>query len=248
MAKVSYSCTALMGVNKAGTLKPDADGYYTVILGALDFDNSSGQVYPLEDAKAVFDKASSFKRRVAAGFCRGEYGHPKREVGQTFEAWLTRIMTIEETRIAMHISDVWLDFDSVMHNGKKVVTIFGKILPSGPYGAVLKDQLDNCRENVAFSLRSITEDYWERGKLHKAILDIACWDFVNEGGIVVAQKYKCPSLESLDSDFNFDTIIARKVLVSAEGLGLEANDPIIQTLDRINARVPKGTRPPSASW
>ena len=30
----SYSCTALVGSNKTGVLKPDADGYYTVVLGA----------------------------------------------------------------------------------------------------------------------------------------------------------------------------------------------------------------------
>ena len=31
-----YNCVALAGVNKGATLKKDADGYYYVLLGALN--------------------------------------------------------------------------------------------------------------------------------------------------------------------------------------------------------------------
>ena len=49
--RATYSCTALLGTNKAGVLKPDAEGYYTVVLGALNFYNSAGDFYPYESAK-----------------------------------------------------------------------------------------------------------------------------------------------------------------------------------------------------
>ena len=55
---INYSCTALVGSNKSGVLKPDADGYYTVVLGALNFFNSAGHYYPLEPAEKLF--ADSF--------------------------------------------------------------------------------------------------------------------------------------------------------------------------------------------
>lgn len=31
--KAVYQCTALVGSNKQGTLTPDEDGYYTLIIG-----------------------------------------------------------------------------------------------------------------------------------------------------------------------------------------------------------------------
>ena len=39
---VRYGCTSLLGVNKAGELKQDANGYYEMIVGGLDVYNSAG--------------------------------------------------------------------------------------------------------------------------------------------------------------------------------------------------------------
>ena len=49
--RATFSCTSLMGTNKAGVLKPDENGYYTVVLGALDVYNSAGDFYPLNRLK-----------------------------------------------------------------------------------------------------------------------------------------------------------------------------------------------------
>ncbi len=70
----------------------------------------------------------------------------------------------------------------------------GEVRPSGPYGQVLKDALDNPHENVYFSVRSLTVDDMMRGV--KYTRDIVTWDFVNEGGIYNANKYYSPALES----------------------------------------------------
>ena len=39
---VKYSCTSLAGVNKVGNLKKTEDGYYPLVVGALDVFNSAG--------------------------------------------------------------------------------------------------------------------------------------------------------------------------------------------------------------
>ena len=55
-----YSCTALAGTNKAGKLKADEHGYREMVLGAYDFDNSAGAVYPFESAQALFKRSIMF--------------------------------------------------------------------------------------------------------------------------------------------------------------------------------------------
>lgn len=248
--QVSFGCTALVGTNKQGVILPDADGYYTVILGAFDFENSYGAVYPLTAAKELFKESSGFMRRLRAGYCRGEYGHPKRLPGQDHDSFIRRIMTIEETRICMHIKDVWLDYNSVSHEGKKVVTVFGKIRPEGPYGAYLADSLSNPNCNVAFSLRSITIDEYIRGRLYKHIDDIACWDFVVEPGIKVANKYKCPALEEYAS---VTVPLSRLRDIAAndgQHLGLESAEMLRQIIARhpVPANNSSIILPPSDTW
>lgn len=253
MSNVVFGCQALLGVNKGGHLKPDADGYYTVVLGALDFENSYGAVYPERSAIEILAASSSFMRRVKAGYCRGEYGHPKRIPGMDRNMWLHRIMVIEETRISHHISEVWVDKESVVHEGKKVVAIMGKIKPCGPYGPALEASLQNPKENVAFSIRSITDDEYVQGRLYKHIVDIAGWDFVVEPGLSVANKYQCPSLEGLDvaDQISIAPSELKRVVLSSRGLGLESNGRLEELVSNLNNRYSHQVmdrRPPSATW
>ena len=48
MANLVYQNTTLVGSTKTGMLKPDANGYYELVLGAFDYHNSSGAFYPLD--------------------------------------------------------------------------------------------------------------------------------------------------------------------------------------------------------
>lgn len=192
----SYSCTALMGTNKTGQITPDADGYYTVVLGALDFFNSAGSFYPLKGAQELFKESSSLIRRARNGALRGEYGHPRPD-GMTKTQFMARIMDIHEDKVCCHISDVWLDSGSVKdENGKGVVAIMGKVKPAGPFGPALEASLKNPKENVCFSIRSITNDQVINGVNNKFIRQICTWDYVNEPGIRVATKWHNPTLES----------------------------------------------------
>jgi hypothetical protein len=108
MANVMYTASKL-AAGKKGILPPDADGYYTMPVGALNVFNSSGQYYVLEGAKQLFDSSSIFQRRVANGCSKGEMGHPKREPKMTMDDYMTRILTIEETNVCCHFRKFWLD-------------------------------------------------------------------------------------------------------------------------------------------
>jgi hypothetical protein len=256
----SYSCTALVGSNKTGVLKPDADGYYTVVLGALNFFNSAGQYYPLEPAKKLFDESSILVRRAKSGDLRMEYGHPKFQPGMSKKDYLYRIMDIYEVNVCAHIAAVWLD-DKVVKDdrGNPIVAILGKIKPSGPHGAVLKEQLENAKENVCFSIRSITDDYRDAtGQVFKIIKEIYTWDYVNEPGISAARKWLSPALESLGTEMTFEPkhLIAAANLARLVNNGMESNisAAVTRTMESLgwatDNRFTKSELilPPSARW
>lgn len=250
--KAMYSCTALVGTNKAGTLKADADGYYTLVLGALNIHNAAGAFYPLESAKHLFDSSSSLIRRIETGNLRGECGHPKQLPGQNTRDYLQRILQIEETNICCHFRRVWL-VDGKDDKGRNVVLVMGEVKPAGPRGPALKEALENKHENVCFSIRSLTKDHMNpAGFLIKNIQTIVCWDWVNEPGISLATKYKNPGLESIGDDVEIleEHLTSIKLKQERNPASMESS---VLDIDTVCSEMgwnkpPMGKLPASANW
>nr|DAT15808.1 MAG TPA: Prohead core protein protease [Caudoviricetes sp.] len=200
MTTIHYGCTALVGTNKSGLLKPDADGRYDMVLGALEYPNSVGDIYTLKSAQQFFKEGSALKRKIDNGQLRAEYGHPKREPGMTDQEYLERILTIEETKVCAHISDVYIDTKNVKcpKTGRTIIAFRGKVKPQGPYGPYLKEELDDPKTNVAFSIRSLTLNKQVGFRQEKDFTQIVNWDKVTEPGLAPATKYSVPTLESRD--------------------------------------------------
>lgn len=253
--RVNFSCTALTGTNKVGNLKRDANGYYEVVLGALDVFNHSGQFWPHDtSAREIFQKSSSFMRRIARAALRAEYGHPKRD-GMSIMDFANRLTVIDERMVCCHIAEVWLDTSRVKDpSGKVVIAIMGKIRPNGPYGHVLEQQLQNPLENVCFSIRAVTTDNMIRGRYEKSLREIITWDYVNEGGIAAANKYSVPSLESLnDMAVPVEMLhdhVQRLRLASSNGIAMESDSSMLSSiLDAVRQQPTVGiTQPRSANW
>lgn len=251
---VTYACTALKGTNKKGILKPDENGYYELVLGALNFYNSVRAFYPLEPAKKLFEESSSLMRRINNGALRGELGHPKKLPGMSMRDYISRILEIHEENVCCHIKEVRLDNESVKDDsGRPIMAIIGKVKPSGPKGQSLKESLENPDEAVCFSIRSLTHDIMVNGVLQKHLKTIVCWDYVNEPGISVATKWNAPSLEgvNLQEDLliqeNTMSAVAeqRKISgVSLESGGLDIEE-VIEDLGW-NNKSPEV--PPSSKW
>lgn len=228
----SYGCTALKGTNKVGILRPDADGYYTVVVGALNFYNSAGAYYPLAPAKALFDESSSFQRRVKNGCLKGETGHPRMVPGMSVRDFMTRVMDIYEPNVCCHFRKIYLDYDRVKDDrGRPVVAIVAEVKPTGPMGPALKAAFENPSENVCFSIRSITNDSMVGGTLNKAIKTIVTFDWVTEPGISVATRWKSPSLESLNLDEDLPLVPAHLLSVAhyqatRRGTGFESGSGV----------------------
>lgn len=252
----SLSCTALVGTNKAGTLKPDADGYYQVVLGALDVYNNTGAFYPEATARQLFQASSSLMRRIASGNLRGEYGHPTPEPGMSMDAFVARVRRIDEDRICMHIRKVWIDYSFKNLQGQPIIAILGEVRPSGPRGPALKDQLENRFEDVCFSIRSLTHDFNSGGRLTKNFKMIVTWDYVNEPGLDVARKWNSPAMENLKEPVLAKQLEERFIMpfqianmAKAQGpnmLGMESNGGVsLEEMAEVMSEVEKEVTPPA---
>ena len=225
MDKIRFTCTRLANTGKKGIITPNADGYYDLVIGGLNMYNSAGMKYTaVKDVLDLFqNKSSSFRRKIERGALRGEVGHPKFLPGMSKDQFIDRIMTIDEKNVCCHFSEVYLDFDSFKNeDGSPIITIKGLVKPSGAQGAFLKEQLENPKENVCFSIRSFTDDYYEKGVLCRDIKNIITFDYVNEPGIHIAEKFKNPALEDLAhitlTKADFDKSLQRQVV----GVGKES--------------------------
>lgn len=231
MQQVQFSCTALNGTGKQGKLPKDADGYYTMPIGALNVFNSNGQFYPYEAAKELFTDSSSLMRRVSTGCLKGEMGHPKPAVGQSMDSFTNRVMMVEETRVCSHFAQIWLDFNSVKDElGKPVVAIMAKVAPSGPLGASLERSLENVKEDVCFSIRAFTEDISVAGIKHRMLRQIVTFDHVVEPGISVARKYKSPVLESRENICITKEDLVKATTVTGDGMAMESSKQLTNDL------------------
>lgn len=195
---VKFVCTALANSNKEGVLPADGHGYREVVLGGLNMFNSAGEYYVYEQAKEIFESSSQLMRRVKRGALRGEYGHPKFTPGMSNEQFAQRVLSIHEDMVSHHISEVYLDFNRVKDDrGRPVIAIIGKVAPAGKYGDALERSFNNPNENVCFSIRAFTDDQRIGGVNHRVLRSVVTWDYVNEPGLSVAEKFKSPSLESM---------------------------------------------------
>lgn len=234
MNSIRFACTALAGTNKVGDLRRDENGYYEMIVGALNVFNSAGQYYVYEKSRELFDESAQLMRRVARGALRGEYGHPKPLPGQSDEAFARRVMTIYEENVCCHHKELVLDFDRVKDNrGQPIIAIISKVYPSGPLGHVLERSLNNKDENVCFSIRSFTRDFMDRGVPKRILQTVVTFDYVNEPGIAVATKYTSPALESRGDDIIINRGVIERAVNEARannGIGTES---VVLTADEL---------------
>lgn len=252
-ATLVYENTALVGSTKTGMLKPDANGYYELVLGAFDYFNSQDAFYTLEPFKLLLMQSSSLMRRVNKGVLRGELGHPKFNSTMSKRDIIMRVLDIQEDRTSAHIKSISLDEERIINNGQKVAAVIGMVKPSGPFGYVLEKQLANPDENVFFSVRSLTDDHYNSaGTLIKEVKEIITWDQVNEGGIDIANKYMSPALESIN--FSTGDLLAAERKALEFGVGMESAQEILANLIKHNVtpleaqRALRGSRPKSAGW
>lgn len=245
MSIIRFTSTLMENTGKSGIITPNERGYYPVALGALNGYSRSGDFYTADQVIQLFQQSSMFMRRINNGSVYIEVGHPKILPGMTEEDYYRRIMTIEEGNICGHIGAVTIDLDFGKKHPDKgrsdAVGIFGEVLPAGVHAEVLRAALLNPHQNLAFSLRGITDNLkLDNGQVIRYIRAIVTYDYVGEGGIITADRNLSPALESskepvtgylskAEPAADLDILIHRDVMenvlhTNLSRIGLESND------------------------
>lgn len=198
MPQIRFSCTALVGTGKKGIIKPDSNGYREQCLSALDYPNSVGQIYRASSARRILEESGSFSRKIKAGNLLGENGHPRFLPGMTKRQYEDRVFDVLESNVSHHTSDVWIDDTGACKDasGKPFIAVMGLVKPSHSQGPYLEEAYNNPKQNVSFSVRSVTDNFLtSRGTIEKEFTSIICWDWVNEPGLAPASKFGSLALE-----------------------------------------------------
>lgn len=230
---------AAVDAGKAGILTPDEHGYYEVMVGALNSYNHAGEYYTAQGAIDLFSKSSLFMRRIERGALYSELGHPKRLPGMSVEAFYNRVVTIEETNVCAHFSDIYLDVNygkkNPQLNNPELIAIIAKVKPAGPKAQALELAINNPKQNMAFSIRGLTDNKYENGRTNRTLTNIITFDFVIEPGIKTADKRYSPSLESFSlqemDNTTVDISVLKRVLTErVEDVAFESNREVYQDI------------------
>ena len=205
MSRMFFSQTKLRMLGKKGEIKPDAEGYYTLVVGALNSHNNTGAYrYVADGVRELFGPGSLLHRRIANGCLRAEVNHPKRTAGMSDQQYMDRMLDIDRDNVCAHFKEIWLDEnfgkDHPEYGNPSMVAIMAKVKPSEPKGNILRESLENPNENVCFSIRAMADEGFVNGKLIRILKEIVTIDFVNEGGLLVASKWDSPACEAINND------------------------------------------------
>lgn len=199
-----FSETKLKALQKSGTIEPDKDGYYDLVIGALNSFNNSGAWYynAKQEVLKLFAPDSLLMRRVRNGVVRAEVGHPRQMPGESDDAYFGRLLDIDLNNTCAHIDNIWLDFNYGKNHPElknpDMIAIIAKVKPCGGRGYILEEALKNNRANICFSIRALADEQLIRGKRVRTLREIITFDMVNEGGLLVASKWDSPACEAIE--------------------------------------------------
>lgn len=218
---LKYACTVLAGKNKVGLIKPDADGYRKVVLGAFNYFNESGMFYDWDRSKEVFDASGVFLRKIGKQALYGEMGHPDWEDGWSLDEFVARIRFINDLNVSHHIREIEIVDGPKDARGRTIKIVYGWVIPSRTHGHLLEAAFNNPHENICFSIRSLIDDKMIAGEYNRKVKEVITFDWVTEPGIDLATKFNAPGLEHFVGMGGRDIEIPKTVLETLRDRELE---------------------------
>ena len=223
---LKFDCSVLESINqhKIKALKPDSNGCYEVVLGAVGVPTRRNVIYdPDSLVAAMRDPNAVFNICLRDGQLCGEYGHPDLPTvtdKQSMSEMTKRLFTIKESETSHSFARIWIDENEIPMNGGVAHPIRALVKPTGPYGRLLEEQLRDPIVNSAFSIRSLcTPTVGHDGVEVRKVQAVVTFDFVNAPGYEIASKRYCNGSESL-YDIDYSTL--NTVASAAASLGTES--------------------------
>ena len=231
MERLVITSTRLRVQGKQGILKPDADGYYEMPIGAFNCVNSTDEVYTAKNIQEIFNSSSELMRKIQNGKLFGEWGHPEQLPGETANAFMMRACRVNDKDTCVFFKDIWLD-NNVTPDMQRygvpsdAIITMAKLKPMGALWETLQRSLEDPNVNTTFSGRFLTKDRVYRGKTYVEVVQAVTWDAVTEQGIPAAEKYLAPRLESHKTVVTPKMVEELKVQVANSNLRMESSSPV----------------------
>lgn len=201
MENLFFTSTRLQYNGKQGILKPDAEGYYEMPIGALNCKNSLGEFYTDENVEKIFSLSGDLMRKIKDGKLFGEWGHPVQQPGESDRDFMRRSCTINDKETCVFFSKVWITREVTPEMRafgipENAAIIMGRFKPMGKLWETLQRSLDDPNVNTSFSGRYLTRDRHYRGVCYVIVEGVVTWDAVGDQGHAVAEKAFATRLES----------------------------------------------------
>ena len=200
---IQFRVETMFPNNRVGRVKPDERGVYCgmplMVLGEITQQKTFYD--PQSVVHQITDKSTRLNKVVSQGKLYGEYGHPQFYETMTDNDKIQRLMTVDESKQSHLFTSIYTDKPSA----DGTIVIRGDIKPTGPYGAILKESLDDPIVNTAFSLRAyVSTDVKPDGLKYRTVRSLTTWDTVNASGYAGTDKAHAIGLESFGGDDYLD--------------------------------------------
>lgn len=248
MEKILFSYAKIDAKNHV--LKRDGD-WYKVNLGGVNIFNEHNEFYLATGVKdLISSNGSRLYQKLKNGYLEGECPHPVREPHMNNMDFFVRNIWINPDRVSHAIKEIEL-VDSGIPAGKgfsgNSLLFVGWVKPMGPYGKYLKERLDEPECNAAFSIRALTDDVVKNGITVKTIKSIITFDFVDEPGIALANKWNT-STESMGNrhlslkdekshcSYTMKEIEKYKELMKTSGIDTQSYNSMDSIVNELNSK------------
>ena len=191
--------TLYSGNRRLGRIKPDEYGVYCglpmMVLGEASQNNT---YYDAESLyKQITDSSTRFNKVLTSGKLFGEYGHPVFSSSQSDADKIQRLTTVEEKNTSHLFTALYTDAPS----REGTIVVRGDVKPTGPFGQIFKDSLDDPVVNTAFSLRAYVDTKMgSDGLKYRTIRSLTTFDTVGASGFANTDKAHAIGLESFAGD------------------------------------------------
>lgn len=186
-----------MYVNKGGRVGriiPDENGIYRGLPLMIMGEPTQNNTY--YDPNSIMDQITNpqtrFNKVLSQGKLYGEFGHPTFN-GMNNDDAIQRLVTVDEKNHSHMFTSLYTDPQKT----DGTVVLRGDVKPTGPYGAVFKESLDDPVVNTAFSLRAyVSTDMRPNGLKYRTVRQLCTWDTVGASGYATTDKAHAIGLES----------------------------------------------------
>jgi hypothetical protein len=197
---LSFRVETLYGANnnRVGRIKPDSNGIYSglplMVLGETTQQNTYYD--PQSIVNQITNPESRCNKVLRQQKMFGEYGHPL-FIGMSSDEQLQRLTMVEEKNTSHLFTALYTDAPTP----QGTVVVRGDVKPTGPYGAVFKESLDDPVVNTAFSLRAyVNTEMKPNGLKYRTVRSLTTFDTVGASGFYGTDKAHAIGLESFSGD------------------------------------------------